>query len=148
MALIRFNPMWELENMSREFDKMVQTITAPENRPRFSFGGFQPRIDIKEDDKLIYFEAELPGVKKEEVKVTVNDENILTIQGEKKFEKKDEVNFVYRNEREFGSFTRSFELPELVDSEKIEAKYENGMLFLSVPKLEPVKPKETEVEIK
>ncbi|MFA6571978.1 MAG: Hsp20/alpha crystallin family protein [Bacteroidota bacterium] len=147
MPMFSFNPAWELDNLSNEFNKMVKTLSSPENRPRISFGGFQPRVDITEDTKGIYFDIEIPGVKKVEMKVTVSDENILTIQGDKKFEKKDDVNAFCRNERQYGNFSRAFQLPELVDASKIEAKYENGMLFLSIPKLEPVKPKEVEVQI-
>jgi len=147
MAFVRFNPMWEFENLSKEFDKMVKTVTNPETRPRVEFGGFKPRVDVIEDDKNIYFEIEVPGVKKDEVKVSVGEDNILTIKGEKKFEKKDDIKVCCKSERAFGDFERSFQLPELVSAEKIEAKYENGMLYLSVPKLEPVKPKETVINI-
>ena len=148
MAFVRFNPMWEFENLTKEFDKMVKTVTNPETRPRVEFGGFKPRVDIKEDEKFIYFDIEIPGVKKEEVKVSVDEDNILTIKGEKKFEKKEDIKVCCRSERTFGDFERSFQLPVIASSEKIEAKYENGMLFLSVPKLEPVKPKETVIDIK
>ena len=148
MAYIKFNPWWEFENLSKEFDKMVKTVTNPETRPRVEFGSFRPRVDIIEDEKNLYFEVELPGVKKDEVKVSVGDDNILMIKGEKKFEKKDDIKVCCRSERFFGDFERSFQLPELVEADKIEAKYENGMLYLSVPKLEPVKPKETHIEIK
>ena len=149
MPHFRFNPWWELENLSKEMEKIVDTIKSPENRPRVSFGGFNPRVDITEDEKNIYFEIEVPGVRKEDVKVKVSDDNIISIQGEKKLEKKeDESKTFYRNERQYGDFNRSFQLPELVDATRIEAKYENGILNLSVPKLEPVKPKEQEIEIK
>lgn len=148
MPHFRFNPLWEFENLTKELDKMVKTVSAPENRPRVSFGNFAPRVDIIEDEKNLYFEIEVPGVKKDEVKVKVSEDNIITIQGEKKFDKKEDVKICCRTERMFGEFNRSFQLPELVDSANISAKYDNGVLFLTVPKLEPVKPKEQEIEIK
>jgi len=148
MPLIRFNPLWEFENISHEFDKIRKQVTMSENWPRVEFGGFKPRVDIIEDDENIYFEVEIPGVNKEDVKVSVNDENILTIKGEKKFERKEEANACCRNERTYGIFTRSFQLPDESDYDKIEAKFENGILYLTVPKIEPVKPKEVNIEIK
>jgi HSP20 family protein len=148
MAFVRFNPMWEMENISQEFDKMLKNFTSPETRPRIEFGGFKPRVDITEDEKNFYFDVEVPGVKKDEVKVSVDEDNVLFIKGEKKFEKQDEAKICCRNERAYGEFERSFQLPDNVNSGKIEAKYENGILYLTIPKLEPEKPKEKTVEIK
>ena len=147
MSFLRINPGIELERMSRDIDRMWKDFASSDNRPRIEFGEFKPRVDIIEDDKNIYFEAELAGVRKEDVKVSVNDENIMTIKGEKKFERKDEVKVCCRNERAYGNFTRAFQLPDNVDSEKIEAKYDSGVLTLTLPKIEPVKPKEQTVEI-
>jgi len=146
MAMIRINPMWELENMSREINKLMKSVIAPENRPRIEIGDFKPRIDVLEDDKAIYFEAELAGMEKDNIKISVNDENILSIKGEKKFEKNDSLNYI-RSERTFGTFQRTFQLPENIDTEKINANFENGILLLTLPKMEPVKPEEKEVKI-
>lgn len=147
MATIRFNPMWEMQNMAKEMNTFVRNNFSQENRPRIEIGDFKPRFDVLDDENAFYFEAELPGVKKEDVKVSVNEENILTVKGDKKFERKDEIITCCRNERSYGEFQRSFQLPENVDSEKISAHYENGVLILTVPKMEPVKPKEKEVTI-
>ena len=147
MATIRFNPRWEMQNMAKEMNRFVQNNFSQENRPRIEIGDFKPRIDVLEDENALYFEAELPGVKKDDVKVSVNDENILSIKGNKKFDKKDEISTCCRSERSFGEFIRSFQLPENADSEKISAHYENGILTLTVPKKQAVKPKEMEVEI-
>jgi HSP20 family protein len=147
MSTIRFNPMWEMQNMLKEMNKYVRDNISQENRPRIEIGDFKPRIDVIEDENSLYFEAELPGVSKDDVKVSVNDDNILTIKGNKKFDRKDEVTSCCRNERSFGEFVRSFQLPDIVDSEKISANYQNGVLTLTVPKMEPVKPKEKEVAI-
>ncbi len=144
--MIRLNPMWELENMKREMNKLMKSAVAPENRPRIEIGDFKPRIDVLEDDKAIYFEAELSGLSKDKIKISVNDDNILSIKGEKEFNKDDSLNYI-RTERSFGSFQRTFQLPDNIDTEKINANFENGVLQLTLPKMEPVKAKEKEVKI-
>ena len=113
----------------------------------FEMGAFSPRVDITEDDNNLFVHAELPGMSKDQVKVSVNEDRLLTIQGEKKKEEKKEDKSLIRIERNFGSFTRSFSLPENVDVENISAKFENGVLELSLKKIEPPKPKEIEVKI-
>ena len=147
MTMIRFNPMWEINNLMNEMGKFAKQNFTHENRPRVEIGGFQPRIDVLEDKDAIYFEAELPGVSKEDVKVSINDENLLTIKGNKKFEQDEEVKTCCRTERTFGEFSRSYQLADNFDTENIKANYENGILTLTVPKKEPVKPKEKEVTI-
>jgi len=110
-------------------------------------GGFSPRVDITEDDKNLFVHAEIAGMGKSDVKVSVNEDRMLTLKGEKKkSERKEDVNFL-RNERVFGEFERSFMLPDNVDVEKIQAKYDSGILELVIPKMEPPKPKEINVEI-
>ena len=147
MTRIRFNPMWEMQNMAKEMNRFVQNNFSQENRPRVEIGDFKPRIDVIEDENALYFEAELPGVSKEDVKVSVNEENILSIKGNKKFDKKDDITTCCRSERSYGEFTRSFQLPDNIDTEKISAHYEDAVLTLTVPKMEPAKPKEKEVTI-
>lgn len=147
MAYIQFNPAKEFENLTKEFNQILKNVTAPENMPRISFQKFNPRVDILEDAANVYFEIELAGVPKDRVSVTVNDDNIITIKGSKEFERKDEVKVCCKSERAYGDFTRSFQLPDSTDNSKIEAKYENGILFLTIPKIEPVKPKEQTITI-
>ena len=145
--MIRLNPMWEMQNIIKEMNGFIRNNFSQENRPRIEIGDFKPRVDVSEDTKSIFFEVEIPGVKKEDVKVSVNNENIMTIKGEKKFERKDEVTSCCRSERTYGEFMRSFQLPDNTDSEKISASYNNGILTLTIPKIEPVKPSEKQVEI-
>ena len=145
--MIRLNPMWEMQNIIKEMNGFMRNNFSQENRPRIEIGDFKPRVDVSEDTKSIFFEVEIPGVKKEDVKVSVNNENIMTIKGEKKFERKDEVTSCCRSERTYGEFMRSFQLPDNTDSEKISASYNNGILTLTIPKIEPVKPSEKQVEI-
>ena len=106
-----------------------------------------PRADIHETDKEILINVELPGINKKDVKVEAKN-NVLTISGERKEEKKiDEKNY-YRIERHYGKFERSFGLPETVTPEKVSARFNNGVLTVSLPKTEKVKAKEIPVEVK
>jgi HSP20 family protein len=109
---------------------------------------FNPRVDISEDEKNIFINAEIPGVKKEEIKISLQD-NILTISGEKKSEteEKKDKNY-YRSERVFGSFTRSFTLPEEINPDKVEAKFEEGILKIVIEKASPKEINERFINIK
>lgn len=144
MTLIKFEPMRDFETLHDKIQRYFGDFS--------SFGynmndNFNPRIDISEDKDNINVSAEIPGVKKENIKISLQD-NILTIEGEKKKElEKKEKNF-YRNERMFGSFKRSFTLPEEVDSEKVEAKFEDGMLQIQMKKLAPKVKNEKLIELK
>ena len=106
-----------------------------------------PRVDIAETDKEFSIKAEIPEVKKEDVKVTV-DNGVLTIRGERKQEKEEKDKKFHRVERFYGSFMRSFTLPDNVDESKIEASFKDGMLNLTIPKTEATKPKAIDVKIK
>ena len=144
MALVRFDPFRGFENLSKKMSDFIGDFDKGVN---IEFGGFAPRVDISEDEKYLYVHAELPGINKENVKITVNDDNVLIIKGEKKREEVVEDKTFIRVERNYGSFSRSFMLPDNVKTDSISAKYENGILSLTLEKIEPVKPKEVNVEI-
>lgn len=155
MTLIRWNPLRDVTawhpvntfaNMHREFDRMFDRFRDDILEEEAS-KTLIPAVDIIEKENDFNIKVELPGVDKKDVKITVQND-VLTIQGEKKqeCEKKDED--YYRVERCYGSFQRSFTLPSSVASDKIDASYENGILTLSIPKLEEAKPKEIEVKVK
>lgn len=149
MALMRFDPRRSFENVAKRMNEMM---TEFDKGISFEFGGFAPRVDIAEDEKCFFVHAELPGMKKEDVKVTISEDNLLVIKGEKKKEDKVEENtesrVFIRVERNFGTFTRTFLLPDNVKKDSINAKFENGVLDITLEKIEPAKPKEVEVEIK
>lgn len=127
--------------------RVSQFINEAEKGFGVEYGGYAPRVDILEDDKSIVFEFEMAGIIKEDVKVSVNDENVLIVRGEKKADKDSEL-CATRCERQYGTFLRSFMLPDNADKEKIEAKFENGVLYVTFEKFEPEEPKEIKVEIK
>lgn len=143
MTYLRFEPVKSFERLGKRFNEFANEF---EKGFSFEMGGFNPRVNISEDSKSLYFDFEIPGIKKEDVKVSVNNENVLTIKGEKKSDRTDAVNCC-RSERTFGEFNRSFQLPDNADSEKISAAYNNGILTLTIPKIEPALPKEIEVTV-
>jgi HSP20 family protein len=103
-------------------------------------------VDIREQNDAYLVEVELPGLSKDDVKITMEN-NILTVQGEKKQEKEEKRGNYHRTERVYGSFQRSFTLPSSVKNEKIEAQYKNGILTVTLPKVEEAKPKAIEVKV-
>jgi len=105
---------------------------------------FRPAVDIYEDEKAIYLKAELPGIKPEEIKINV-EKNVLTLEGERKLEKEEKKEGYHRVERSYGSFRRSFSLPENVSTEEINAGYKDGVLTLTLPKTHVTEPREIKV---
>jgi len=107
---------------------------------------WSPLVDISEDEKEYAVKAELPEIKKEDVKLTVQD-NVLCISGERKYEKEEKGKKYHRMERAYGSFMRSFTLPEDADGSRVAAEYKDGILRVHVPKSEKAKPKSIEVKV-
>lgn len=156
MSLIRWNPTREFSSLPSDVVNMRKEI----NRMFDGFfgGGVQddgslfpslwtPEVDIVEHENEFSVKVELPGVSKDDVKITMQ-ENILTIRGEKKEEMESKDSTHYRSERSYGSFQRSFTLPTIVKNDKIEASYKDGVLSIVLPKAEEVKPKQIEVKVK
>jgi len=107
---------------------------------------WSPLVDISEDEKEYVIKAEIPEMKKEDIKLNVHDD-VLTITGERKYEKEEKNKKYHRVERAFGSFMRSFALPEDADGAKIAAEYKDGILKVRLPKSERAKPKAIEVKV-
>ena len=144
MTLIKFEPMREFETLH---DKIQRYFDDFSNYGFSMNEKFHPRIDISADKNRINVTAEIPGVKKENIKITLQD-NILTIEGEKKKESEEKENNYFRSERMYGSFKRSFTLPEEVDSESVEAKFADGMLYIQMKTLVQKVKKEKLIELK
>jgi len=107
---------------------------------------WSPAVDIIEDDKEFLVKAELPEVKKEDVHVTVEN-GVLNVHGERKFEKEEKKQRYHRVERSYGTFTRSFSLPEGTDASKVRAEFKDGLLQVHLPKSEMAKQKNIEVKV-
>ena len=154
MSLVRWNPARELAawpsdlfGIQREMNKMFDGVFRGTGDEDYSFSSWTPAVDIAEHDDEYLVKVELPGVNKDEVKLTLEN-NILTIRGEKKQEKETKKENYHRVERSYGSFQRSFTLPAAVKSDKIDASYKDGILTVSLPKVEEAKPKQIEVKVK
>ena len=128
--------------MGSFFEDANQNASASQT----SHHAYVPRVDISEDASNIYVHAELPGLSKDNVKLTVR-EGTLILRGEKKHEEKKEDRNYYRIERRYGEFVRQFTLPENVKEDDVRANFTNGILEITIPKSEPQKPKEHEVPI-
>ncbi|MFZ1081900.1 MAG: Hsp20/alpha crystallin family protein [Candidatus Kryptoniota bacterium] len=154
MTLIRFKPereisAWtpfrDLVNMQREVGHLFGSLFADVDGTGNFVASWSPRTDVIENKEAYVIKAELPGVNRSDVKITLN-ENVLTIKGEKKQEKEENEKNFHRVERSYGSFERSFTLPIGVKSDKIDAAYKDGILTIILPKAEETTPKEIEVK--
>jgi len=148
MTLVRWDPFRELEDMSERLNRVFSSRPAlrTNGKENLTVADWVPRVDISETENEYIIKAELPEVKKEDVKVTVED-GVLTIQGERRQEKEEKGKRFHRVERSYGSFVRSFTLPESVDNAGVKAEYKDGVLNLHLPKSEKVKPKAIEVKV-
>lgn len=143
MTRIMFDPMRGFDSLAKKMNEVADSF---ERGFVFETGIFTPRVDIveKEDSYIVY--GEFPGMSKEDIKVNVNEEKVLRIKGNKQ-KISDEGRTHLRTERAYGEFERTFVLADNIDLEKISAKYENGVLELTIAKKEPVKPKEVDIQI-
>jgi HSP20 family protein len=148
-GLERWDPFKDLEETSNRLNRLFGRFPffrAGEGKEAMTVTEWAPLVDITEDDKEYLIKAELPEVKKEEVKVTVEN-GVLAISGERKFEKEEKGKRYHRMERAYGSFLRSFTLPEGTDASKVNAECKDGVLKVHVPKSEKAKSKALEVKV-
>ena len=146
-ALMQWDPFRELEEVSDRLNRMfARPATRTNGKETMTVANWAPTVDISETDGEYQIKAEIPDVRKEDVKVTVED-GVLTIQGERKQEKEEKGKRYHRIERSYGSFVRSFSLPDVIDEEKVKAEFKDGVLSLHLPKSEKAKPKAIEVKV-
>lgn len=136
-----------VNTLQQRVNRLFEEAFLPLGAEPFSIAAWSPSCDIYETDNEIVVKAEIPGVKKEDVKLSIQD-NVLTLSGERKFEEETKKENYVRVERGYGSFTRSFTLAPSVDPKKISAEFKDGLLEVKLPKLEGAKPKEVEIKIK
>jgi len=144
----RWHPFKDREEWESRLASMLGTRAATGNagKEALTVAQWSPLVDITEDDKEYLIKAELPDMKKEDVRLTVENE-VLAISGERKFEKEEKGKKYHRVERAYGSFVRSFSLPEDADGSKVSADYKDGMLHVHLPKSEKAKPKAIEIKV-
>jgi HSP20 family protein len=149
-TLTRWEPMSEMANATRTVDRMFDELMGRGLRRVFSEGAVRgswtPAVDIIEKENGIHILADLPGFKPEDVDLTVEG-GVLTVRGERRFEEATEGETYHRIERVYGVFERTFTLPNSVDTTKIEAKFANGEMIVTLPKREESKPRSVKVKV-
>jgi len=147
-VLAKWDPLQELDNFSNRLSTFFgrAPIQKRDEDGWFTQAAWSPLVDITEDDHEYLIKAELPGIEKDQVKVSVED-GLLVIAGERNSEKEEKNHKYHRMERSYGSFIRSFSLPDDADGTKVKAEYKNGILKVHLPKNEQAKPKSIEIKV-
>jgi len=148
-TLTRWDPFKEMDEMQKRLSSifgLAPLRRGDGEKETMTVTEWSPLVDISEDEKEYLIKAELPEVKKEDVKVTV-EKGVLTITGERKFEKEEKDKRYHRIERSYGSFLRSFTLPDEADESKVNAEFKDGVLLVHLHKNEKVRPKSIEVKV-
>lgn len=144
MTLARWNPMKDMMRLRNEFDRLFdETMDLPSWRWSESLGG--PAVDVAESDDAYIVKASLPGIKPDDLDISITD-NILSIKGEVKAEKTISEEQYHLRERRYGAFARTITLPTSVEADSVEAEYKDGVLTLTAPKTEDVKRKRIAVK--
>ena len=145
MAISGWDPFRDLsvlqERMNRLFEDAGRTYRGDEAAATTTWS---PAVDIFETENDIIVRAELPGIERKDIALNL-DNNVLTLKGERKFEKETRQENYHRIERSYGGFSRAFSIPAIVDEEKIRADYKDGILSIALPKKEQVKPKQIKI---
>lgn len=147
MKLAKWDPFREMEGMLDPYSKSLDWPFRGGRDLNTTGADWAPRADISEADAAFCITAEIPGLKREDVKINIED-HVLSVSGEKNQEKEEKGETFHRIERFYGSFKRSFSLPENVNEDKIEAVFKDGLLTLTIPKTEVEKPKSIEIKVK
>ena len=145
MTIMRYDPFRDLRTLQEEVNRLFSTnMSRAFDDEGIGRGAWAPSVDIYENKDHIVLEAELPGMNQEDFDLSIEN-NLLTLRGERKFEKTDENDNYHRVERSYGAFTRSFTLPQTVSAEGATAEYNNGVLRVTLPKREETKARRIQV---
>ena len=144
MQLTRWNPFVELDEIQQRLNRLFLERTTKSGETNFA--DFMPAVDIEETETEFIVKADLPEVKKEEIKVHVQ-EGVLTIEGERKQQKEEKGKRFHKIEREYGRFVRRFALPTEVNADKVRAEFKDGVLSVALPKAPAVTPKMIDVKV-
>lgn len=144
MNIIKYDPFRDLRSLQDEMNRLFSTSFPRISNQEEMSTGWSPSVDIYEGENQVVLEAELPGMKREDFDLSIEN-NVITLKGERRFEKKDGGDNYHRVERAYGSFTRSFNLPRTVLTEDIKAEFKNGVLTVTLPKKEEAKSRKIEV---
>ncbi|ABK43859.1 heat shock protein Hsp20 [Magnetococcus marinus MC-1] len=142
-ALMEYDPFRNVRTLQNEINRLFDHNWE---EPNGQMAKWPMRVDIREDENQIMIKADLPGMTQQDISVDV-DNGTLTISGERKFDDEQNRDGYHRIERAYGRFSRSFQLPNTTDTGNIAAKYQNGVLEVTLPKLDEAKPRSIQVEV-
>lgn len=146
VAISRWDPFREFQTLQHRMNRLFDEQYGGSREESMTTGAFVPPVDIYEDEHGIQLKLEVPGINEQDLDIKVEN-NVLTVSGERKFEKEQKEENFHRIERRYGSFVRSFTLPNTVDTENITAEYTNGVLNVRLAKRAEAKPKQIKVSI-
>ena len=145
MAIIRWDPFRDLMTLREKMNRLFEDAFAARGEEKELVSGtWTPSVDIYETENSLILTAEVPGLDEKDVEIKIED-NTLTLQGERKFEKETKEENYHRIERSYGSFYRSFTLPNYIDHDKITAEHESGILKITMPKKPELKPRKVKI---
>jgi HSP20 family protein len=146
-VLTRFEPFREFATLQNRINRVFREAYTPEGHDEtLTTSSFAPAVDVYEDEHSVTLKIEVPGIEEKDIDVRIEN-NTLTVHGERKIEKEEKEENYRRVERQYGSFTRTFNLPTTVDSEKVSANYDKGVLKIALPKKAEAKPKQIKVNV-
>jgi HSP20 family protein len=144
--LVRWEPFREVSRLRREMDRVFDDFFGPRRWGLIPWEGeWTPLMDVAETADQVVVKAEIPGIEPKEIDISLSGD-VLTVKGEKKSEREEKKENYHLVERNYGAFSRSVTLPAAVDPDKIEAKYDKGVLTITCPKKEGAKPKQIEIK--
>jgi HSP20 family protein len=146
-VITRWDPFREFSTLQDRMNRLFRDSYGPEGREEsLTTSQFAPAVDVYEDEHQVTLKIEVPGVDEKDIDVQIEN-NVLTVHGERKFEKEEKEENFRRVERQYGSFTRTFTLPTTVDAENVQASYDKGVLKIALPKKAEAKPKQIKVNV-
>ena len=145
-VLTRWEPFREFSTLQDRMNRLFRETYSENQDQSLTTSSFAPAVDVYEDEHNVTLKIEVPGIDEKDIDVRIEN-NTLTVHGERKIEKEEKEENYRRVERQYGSFTRTFTLPNTVDTEKVQANYDKGVLNISLPKKAEAKPKQIRVNV-
>ncbi len=145
MAIIRWDPFRDMVTLREKMNRLFEDAVTHRGEDKdLISSAWAPAVDIYEDENQLVLSAEVPGIEEKDVEIKIEDSTLI-IQGERKMQKETKEENYHRIERAYGSFYRSFTLPNYIDQEKIRAEHENGVLKITMPKKPELKPRNVKI---
>jgi HSP20 family protein len=145
-VLTRFEPLRQFPTLQDRINRVFRESYGQGDEQSLTTSSFAPAVDVYEDEHTVTLKIEVPGIDEKDIDVRLEN-NTLTVHGERKIEQEEKEENYRRVERHYGSFTRTFTLPTTVDSEKVSANYDKGVLKIALPKKAEAKPKQIKVNV-